>query len=207
MIRWYIKWNSFDILQCVNPGRTIKWTPGSTEARNLAGRIRGANVLPPYLVSDQSQARLQAWDFFAPHVSVQSHTSVQRSIVLPARDWSDWVAHFGSCETPQSAPKLWPTDPTYLFLDLEFSHYTMVTFLSDLRLHSTLVSSVWLHFVFWRTRSFFRWNGSMNQKKQRFWPQEAAFSVSFSSSRSWLNFWVWECAVCVRVTEIPLICL
>ena len=39
------------------------------------------------LWSDQSQA----WDFLAPHVSVQSHASVQRSIALLACDWLDWM--------------------------------------------------------------------------------------------------------------------
>ena len=89
-------------IQCVNPWSTITWAPG----------FSGAHALPPLLFPDQSQA----WDFLASHANVQLHTSVQRSIALPACDLSDWIAHFGPCETPQNAPKLLPADPTYLFL-------------------------------------------------------------------------------------------
>ena len=97
-------------IQCVNPGSTKTWAPRFWWGPEFE---RGESEGPTHFC-DQSQA----WGYFA------SYASVQQSIVLPVCDWSDWIAHFGPCETPQNASKLWPADPTYLFLELGFTHYS-----------------------------------------------------------------------------------
>ena len=89
-------------------GMQICMVPGSTGGRNLSGRIKGAHALPPPLFWP-----ITSKEFL--RIARQRLTAHQRSIALPACDWSDWIARFGPCETPQNAPKLRPAAPTYPF--------------------------------------------------------------------------------------------
>ena len=117
-----------EILRCLSLAQSLLkgrnapiWRIG-----NQGVNLSAANQKCPHfaytLWSDQSQA----WDFFAPHASVQSHASVQRSIALLACDWLDWIVHFGPCETPQNAWKHWIKANTHLILGSEFSYYTLI---------------------------------------------------------------------------------